>query len=293
MKYVFVGNRKFVLQKMLTLGLKIEKIFIVENSYLAKDIKNMNCHSNVCIINNKQQFLTELTETNYDILVSNGCPFILPKVILYDERKYINIHPSYLPNLRGIDPVIGAILHKLDAGATCHHMNEMIDAGDIISQIKIPFSEDLDTRLLYQLTFIAEQQVFLTAYENDFQRQKVQIISKNDIYYNRKYEDMLITFQESAEEIVSKINAFNNISQGAFFQYKGNRYKVYSAKILNNPYLINLTKGLQHSQIFLCYENCIIVNLTSGLLLLDCVVGDLSKIKVGMLLGAFENAECC
>ena len=46
------------------------------------------------------------------------------------KKKYVNIHPSFLPDLRGIDPVLGSILFKRDAGATCHIMSEKIDAGD-------------------------------------------------------------------------------------------------------------------------------------------------------------------
>ena len=70
--------------------------------------------------------------------------------------------------MRGIDPVLGSILFKRDAGATCHIMSEKIDAGDIISQLKIPYSNDLDASLLYQLSFIAEKKVFHMALQKNF-----------------------------------------------------------------------------------------------------------------------------
>ena len=47
----------------------------------------------------------KLIINDYDILVSNGCPYILPLNEL-KKAKYVNVHPSLLPNLKGIDPVI-------------------------------------------------------------------------------------------------------------------------------------------------------------------------------------------
>ena len=73
-----------------------------------------------------------------------------------------------MPDLRGKSPINGAILYERKAGVTCHYMNDNIDDGDIISQIPIDYSEDLDAGLLYQLSFSAEGDVFEMAYKNSF-----------------------------------------------------------------------------------------------------------------------------
>ena len=84
------------------------------------------------------------------------------------KGRYTNIHPSYLPDLKGIDPVLGSIKFSRDGGATCHEINERIDDGPIISRIKIPFTKDLDVTVLYQLSFVAEKEVFNEAFKNNF-----------------------------------------------------------------------------------------------------------------------------
>lgn len=284
-KYVFVGNRKFVLQEMLSQGLTVEKIYVVKGSHLDKENSEIADRGKIRIIASKQDLLNDLSETDYDILISNGCPYIFPNCILNDDRKYINIHPSYLPNLRGVDPVIGAVLYHRDAGATCHYINEQIDAGDIISQIKIPMTYDIDVRLLYQLSFIAERQVFIEAHNAGFLAKKKQFLEESDIYYKRSAEDMLITFHEPLDFIINKVKAFNNRSQGAFFKFQGDEYRVYRAKRLDNDYLVKITEKCLFHQVCLCYEDCIVVKQHDGLLLLDRINRDLSRIHIGALLG--------
>lgn len=281
MKYVFVGNRKFVLEAMLLSHLDISKVYVIDQSHLVKDIAFLPISSEITIINNKEAFFSDLVKTTYDIFISNGCPFILPPTILNDGRKYINIHPSYLPDLRGIDPVVGSILYHRDAGATCHLMNDNIDAGDIISQIKIPYTTDLDVRLLYQLSFIAEKQVFLDALQLNFVSQKKQIVEKEIINYKRKIDDMQINFSEPIQCIINKINAFNNRSQGAFFYYKQQKFRVFHGKKLTNPYIIHLSQSFNAQEVMHVYENCMIIKLNDGLIMLDQIEGDLKKLLPG------------
>ena len=164
MKFVFVGNRKFVLEEMIKIGLNLD-IIVIKNTHLQSE--SLLNKLDFSIISSKAELLHKLESINFDVLISNGCPFILP-VSTMKKKKYVNIHPSFLPDLRGIDPVLGSILFKRDAGATCHIMSEKIDAGDIISQLRIPYSNDLDASLLYQLSFIAEKKFFIWHFKKIF-----------------------------------------------------------------------------------------------------------------------------
>ena len=51
----------------------------------------------------------------------------------------INVHPSLLPKYKGIDAVQQALDSEDDeTGCTVHYVNEELDGGEIIDQLKVP-----------------------------------------------------------------------------------------------------------------------------------------------------------
>ncbi|HSH25204.1 MAG TPA: methionyl-tRNA formyltransferase, partial [Massilibacterium sp.] len=55
----------------------------------------------------------------------------------------INVHASLLPELRGGAPIHYAILQgKKESGITIMYMVEKLDAGDILTQVKVPIEEE-------------------------------------------------------------------------------------------------------------------------------------------------------
>lgn len=55
-----------------------------------------------------------------------------------DNLECINIHPSLLPNYKGVDPVFFAMRDKAEEiGVTLHRMNKTFDSGEILSQTGI------------------------------------------------------------------------------------------------------------------------------------------------------------
>jgi methionyl-tRNA formyltransferase len=258
-KYIFVGNRRFVLERMVAERVNLSSVCVVAGTHLERDLRN-GCISGVTnyeVVNNKKELFSFLLQANFDVLVSNGCPYILPLSEL-PRAKYINIHPSYLPDLRGVDPVIGAILFKRDSGATCHIIDSGIDTGPIISRIKIPFADELDVSTLYQLTFIAEQKVFSEALNLNFEPQHEQERMSQKLYYTRKPDDQLITFSEENEFILQKIKAFNNRSQGCYFSIDGVSYRFFSAQRISNSFLLDYLQDFPDCVVGLSYENSIV-----------------------------------
>jgi methionyl-tRNA formyltransferase len=277
MKYIFIGNRKFVLEEMINQELNIVDIIVVANSHLEYDIKYMDCK--YTLINTKKELLKYIDELNYDVLVSNGCPYILP-ISKMGKKLFINIHPSFLPDLKGADPVIGSVLFRRDGGVTCHIMDETIDGGDIIAQVKIPFSLDLNATLLYQLSFIAEKEVFTKALYEQFRSIESQKKDNSTIYYTRIPEDKCINFGDSVDTIINKIKAFNNKSQGAIFKYKNVIFKVFDIKILTNQYLNRYALDFEDLIILFCYEDSIIFKKDDNIIQFNQVIGDLSIIDI-------------
>ena len=256
MKYLFVGNRKFVLEEMISKNLNLVQVLVVENTHLHREIDSLNILYK--IISNKAEIIDIIQSTDFDVLVANGCKFILP-VNQLKKAKYVNIHPSYLPDLRGVDPVVGSILFQRNSGATCHIMDEGIDTGKIISRIKIPYTNDLDVALLYQMSFIAEKEVFNLAFKKKFNPEIDQEEIDNLINYKRSENDQTILISDSASEIINKVKAFGNKSQGVKF-YVGESYFItYGASVLNNIYLNKIADSYEENEVFMSYEDSILI----------------------------------
>lgn len=80
-----------------------------------------------------------------DFIVSVNYRYILPTDILSRAKVAFNIHGSLLPQYRGRTPHVWAIINgESEAGVTAHIMTGKVDAGDIITQTRIPIKE-LDT----------------------------------------------------------------------------------------------------------------------------------------------------
>jgi len=285
-RFVFVGNRRFVLEQMLECGIQPSSMYVIASTHLEKDFlsNKINGVNNYTLVNSKNELLSFLMKDSFDVLVSNGCPYILPVGDLPPAR-YVNIHPSLLPDLRGVDPVIGAILFERDSGATCHIMDEGIDTGAIISSVRIPFTNDLNVTTLYQLSFMAEKEVFIQAFDCNFAPKYKQQPGSNDIYYSRNPSDQEITFSESNDFLLQKIKAFNNRSQGCFFRVDGQLYRVYSAQRLNNSYLLKLLDKFPDCAVALSYENSIVFRKDGEILRFsDIENNDRIAISIGTIL---------
>lgn len=276
MKILFAGNRRFVLEEILKKKINCE-VLVVKGSHLEKDLSNMNINK-YKLITSKIDLLDEINKDDFNFFVSNGCPYIIPDKYL-NNNKYINIHPSFLPDLKGIDPIIGSIKFQRDSGATCHLITKNIDGGPIISQEKIKFSKDLDVTLLYQLSFIAEKKVFNEALKLNFVPKKKQK-KVNSIYYSRKDYDRFINFQCTPDEIIQNVKAFSNKSQGCYFFINNNKFKFYNAAILKINYLDEYAKKFNDLEIIIVIEDIIIFKLFNTLIKFSSIIGQISQIKV-------------
>lgn len=282
-RFVFVGNRRFVLQEMVEAGVHLSKVFVVKGTHLESDLINGVLPDSAIyeVINSKKELTDHLRVTDFDVLISNGCSYILPVSDL-PEALYVNIHPSFLPDLRGTDPVIGAILYQRDAGATCHIMDDGIDTGAVISQVHIPYTEDLDVTTLYQLSFIAEQRAFRDALLCNFEALHTQDNIEGNISYKRSEKDWFITFHESNEFIIQKVRAFNNLSQGCRFFVEDREFKVFGIQRMVNPFLEEVVFEKPEGEVVFSYEGCVIFHKDGEVLrLLDVAsVTDGAPLKV-------------
>ena len=285
MKYLFVGNRGYVLDYMLERNLDTD-ILAIEASYLAKKLGSDGIEFET--ISSRSQLKSVIHNAAFDVLVSNGCPFILPVSELCAENQlFVNIHPSPLPDLRGADPVPGAILHGRDSGASCHIMNDEVDAGPIVSRVFIPNNDDLEARLLYQMSFVAEVEAFRIALDRAFtpdpelnRHWKQQDL----IYYTTKDRDRILDLRKPPIDVIRTVRAFSNRSQGAVLNIGNISVRVYAANLVLHPFLLQRLNQYQPNEVVFVVENMLILKHHDAFLQLDRIEGDLSSLRPGAVI---------
>jgi methionyl-tRNA formyltransferase len=94
--------------------------------------------------------LSHATDEHIEQFLSKGCEAFLSagyphKIPHIDENKAyaINIHPTHLPQARGMMPIPRIIMDNIHsaAGFTAHKMTQNFDGGDILRQIKFPLNK--------------------------------------------------------------------------------------------------------------------------------------------------------
>ena len=92
---------------------------------------------------NNQEGMDFLYTLNPDIiLLVNFNQKVSSEVISLAKKACINIHPSWLPKYKGVDPVFTALnAGESNLGVTLHLVNEEFDCGDILSQSRIDVKE--------------------------------------------------------------------------------------------------------------------------------------------------------
>ena len=232
-KFLYVGNRAYVLEAMRKSGLDIVGVIAPEASYLAQDSEAQK-------FTGRKGLLGMIAAHDFDILISNGCPYILPVTDLsaaHAGAAFINIHPSYLPDMKGAHPVTGALLHGRSSGATCHVMSEAVDEGPIIAQTEIPMTDDLEDGYLQALAFAAEVEVFHRALACDFKPLVKQPKTQNHhMHYHRTAEDFMLRPTMATPEILRRVRAFSDRPESAYFQNGDAVIGSRRAEIVTNPY---------------------------------------------------------
>lgn len=91
-----------------------------------------------------EQFVAELSNTEWDVFVVAAYNKLIPKNILETPAHgCLNVHPSLLPKFRGPSPALSAILaDERVTGVSIMLMNEKMDEGPVVAQARIALEED-------------------------------------------------------------------------------------------------------------------------------------------------------
>ncbi|MFJ7728977.1 methionyl-tRNA formyltransferase [Neobacillus sp. NPDC097160] len=100
----------------------------------------------------QEEELAKILLLQPDLIVTAAFGQILPRKLL-DAPKFgcINVHASLLPELRGGAPIHYAIIQgKKKTGVTIMYMVEKLDAGDMLTSVEVPITEDDNVGTLHE-----------------------------------------------------------------------------------------------------------------------------------------------
>ena len=183
----------------------------------------------------EENFLKKL-DADLAIVVAYGK--LLPESFLNLTKKgFINIHASILPSWRGAAPIQRAIIN-LDkkTGISVMKINNKLDSGPVCNKYEIEIKkQDNSETISEKLSLIASEKI-LDEIDNiidgkaNFREQE-----HDKATYANKIEktEGKINWNIKAEEILGLINGLFP-SPGAWFTFKGERYKILKAEVGNS-----------------------------------------------------------
>jgi len=106
-----------------------------KNDSLALKEKNL---PPILISQDNNEVLNKLKEINPDLIVLAGyLKIIPPEIINTFKNKIINLHPSILPDFKGLNADKKSFEAKKSCGITIHYADIELDSGEIILQYHI------------------------------------------------------------------------------------------------------------------------------------------------------------
>lgn len=267
----FIGNRYNVFKQILDEpDFELSEIWVMKDSFLEKELSDKKQKYQTFKFADRQQVHNAIAQADFDILISNGCPFILPISKLQKPHQlFINTHPSYLPYLRGTHPINGIFMTKMKFfGATTHYMVDEVDAGNILAQAKIVLTPDLDLGLVYRLAFTLEGEVFKKA---------IQLLKKNHYQFKgkplpkiistfaRTPEDRILDVQKMVtDKLLLRIRAFGIHSQGCILKLSDRSIQIFAAEPMSNPYLLKQYQSKKAGDVLLSYDEKLVLKTLDG-----------------------------
>ena len=211
-------------------GQKINKSL---NQSLSETL-NIEFRTPLSLKNNREEYeYLKKLDADLGIVVAYGQ--IIPNEILNLTKKgFINIHASLLPKWRGAAPIQRSIINlDKQTGITIMKINSKLDSGPICNSYKIDISNNENAEIISnKLSLLGAEKILdnidkILDDEIEFKEQ-----NHADATYANKIEksEGKIDWNSKAENIIGKINGLYP-SPGAWFIYKGERFKILKAEI--------------------------------------------------------------
>ena len=195
---------------------------------------DFRCPENLKDNDEEYKFIKNL---NADLAIVVAYGKLIPKNFLNLTKKgFINIHGSILPSWRGAAPIQRSIMNlDKETGISIMKLVETLDSGPVSNIHKIKLDQNNNAEEISEkLSFLAAKKILDEI--DDILDDKAKFIDQDHskASYAKKIEKIEgeINWNDEAEKIIGKINGLFPVP-GAFFNFKGERYKILKAVIGN------------------------------------------------------------
>jgi methionyl-tRNA formyltransferase len=167
--------------------------------YLNKLKKILKSYKDDKVIVSKEKIkLDHIKNLNIKLIISFHYKHIIPKKVLkFVNYNAFNFHNSFLPQNRGMYPILWSAVSN-NFAACLHRVNENIDDGDIIFRKKFKISKNKTLYYAYHLLEINSLKIFKQLWKNFrkkiIQNKKIYSIKqvKNKITYNNSFKSQIL-----------------------------------------------------------------------------------------------------
>ena len=258
MKIAVIGSVKFsedILIKLIELKQNIVGVCTKSSSKFNSDHEDLSkiCNSyNIPVIQTKdinQKIVVDWFRVRVpDVVFCCGWSQIIKRPMLnVPTYGIIGYHPTLLPANRGRHPIIWTLALGLkETGSTFFLMDDKIDEGAIISQVKINVSSDDNAQSLYnKITLVACNQLqgILSGLKDNKILITKQNINSSNFWRKRTDLDGMIDWRMSSETIYNLVRALSKPYPGAYALGK-NQSKIIIWKVqVNNDNHTNFEPG--------------------------------------------------
>ena len=152
-------------------------------------------------------------------VISHFERLIKEPILSIPKLGFINLHPSLLPNYRGMAPQHWPIINgDKEAGITVHYVDEGTDTGDIIIQRRFPLTDDMYVSDLQKVWMDHYKTIMVEAIDNILSNRPVTVQRHLEgTYYGKlKEEQCQINLEGSVQEAY-------NLVRGVSLPYFGAR----------------------------------------------------------------------
>ncbi len=183
-------------------------------------------------------FVKELRELSGDLFVVIAYGQFLPAEVLdMPPSGAINVHPSLLPKYRGAAPINWAIINgDKEAGISIIKMNEKMDAGDVLAQLRVPI-EGEETAVTLRAKMTEQGASFLLDTVAGLKGCSAKVQDASQVTFAPKLtkELGLIEWTKSAQEICNLVCGLIPWP-AAYTSYNGKLLKVLEAPVAGRDF---------------------------------------------------------
>lgn len=184
--------------------------------------------------------VAEILSYHPDILITAAYGQILPAALLgAPPLGAINVHASLLPKYRGAAPIQQSIIDgEKETGVTIMYMVQALDAGDMLSQAKVPI-DDHDTFGTLHDKLSALGSDLLAGTLLDLEKGKIKPVPQNDgeatVAPSIKHKDEAVDWTKSGEAVRNLVRGLNPFP-GAYTLLNGKVFKIYAVENVPDAY---------------------------------------------------------